>query len=78
MSVTELHHHINLTVAARADIAWWIDFLPAWTGKSIILDCEWTSSSDLALFTDASKTLQCRLWSSVQFMLVLWDVAKCL
>ena len=56
-SVSELHHHISLNGAARADIAWWLDFLPAWNGKSIIPDCEWTSSSDLALFTDASQTL---------------------
>ena len=55
-SVTELHHHVSLNVAARVDIAWWLDFLPAWNNKSISPDCEWASSSDLSSFTDASKT----------------------
>ena len=49
-SVTELHHHISLNVAAREDIAWWLDF------------CQHGM---------ASSSFHSRLWSSLQFTLVL-------
>ena len=31
-SVTRLHHHISLNKEARADITWWVEFLPTWNG----------------------------------------------
>ena len=33
-TVPALAHHISLTAAARADIAWWVDFLPSWNGRA--------------------------------------------
>ena len=34
-TVHALHHHITLTRDARADLAWWIHFLPTWSGSSL-------------------------------------------
>ena len=53
-SVTRLHHHIRMTTDARLDLQWWLDFLPSWSGTSLILDSNWTLSSAMHLFTDAS------------------------
>ena len=52
-SVTQLHHRIHLSVDARADIQWWITFLPTWNGVSVLQD-DPISSDDIHLFTDAS------------------------
>ena len=32
----------------------WEEFLPNWSGTSLIFDTHWTPSSDLQLYTDAS------------------------
>ena len=53
--VTRLHHHLSLDSEARADIQWWIDFLPAWNGINFI-QSEPVTSASLKLFTDASNT----------------------
>ena len=53
-TVHQLHHHIYLNEEARADIAWWRDFLPHWNGRAMFLDSNWSSSQSLDLFTDAS------------------------
>ena len=77
-SVTRLHHHIGITNDTRLDLQWWLNFLPGWSGTSLILDSEWTISSAMHLFTDASgskgweafwtnKWLQAE-WSSEQVM----------
>ena len=52
-----MHHPISLNANARADIAWWCDFLPTWNGKSIIPEPDWVASADLKLSTDASSTI---------------------
>ena len=52
-SVSRLGHHISLNRNARADIQWWIDFLPSWNGIELIQH-DLRTSSDLSLFTDAS------------------------
>lgn len=54
-TVTKLHHHISLNSEARADIKWWIDFLPTWNKSSIIPDPFTILSSDIQLHTDASN-----------------------
>ena len=36
-TVKKLHHHITLTAGARVDIQLWQDFLPGWSGVSLIL-----------------------------------------
>ena len=53
-TVQKMHHHITLNHEARADIQWWLDFLPHWTAKSIIPPSRRIMSSDLLLHTDAS------------------------
>jgi hypothetical protein len=35
-TVQRLHHHITLNKEARADIKWWLDFLPTWTSRTMI------------------------------------------
>ena len=59
LSTTEkkLHHHITLSVSARADIKWWKDFLSSWNGVSLILQTDWVIAADLSLFTNASGTV---------------------
>ena len=51
---SRLHHHLSLDLEARADIQWWIDFLPSWNGVNFIQSDPVTSVS-LRLFTDASN-----------------------
>jgi len=53
-SVSKLHHHIRVTSEACQDLIWWSNFLPSWSGTSMILDSKWTLSSAMQLFTDAS------------------------
>ena len=53
-TVQRMHHHITLNNEARADIQWWLDFLPHWTSKSMIPPSRKVMSSDLFLHTDAS------------------------
>ena len=54
-TVDRLHHHINLNNEARADIKWWLDFLPTWNRKSIIPESFSVTAHDIKLFTDASS-----------------------
>ena len=62
-TVKNLHHHIRLTVQAREDIAWWLDFLPQWSGSSKLLEPTWQPSPDMQLFTDASSLGNGAYWS---------------
>ena len=52
--VQKMHHHIRLTADTRLDLRWWLDFLPQWSGKSLILNSHWTPSTTMHLFTDAA------------------------
>ena len=54
--MAKLHHHIRVTTDARADIAWWVHFLPSWNEVAMFLDPGWISADTLNLFTDASGT----------------------
>ena len=54
-----LHHHIRLNSDARADIAWWQEFLPTWNGTAQFVDQQPTDAADLELYTDASDTHGC-------------------
>ena len=51
-----MHHHIRLTADAHLDMRWWLDLLPQWSGKTLILENHWTPSTSMQLFTDASGT----------------------
>ena len=58
-TVPQLHHHLRLTSAARADIEWWCGFLPTWNGTAKFVDPVATPAPDFELFTDAAGTLGC-------------------
>ncbi|XP_055353021.1 uncharacterized protein LOC129598954 [Paramacrobiotus metropolitanus] len=58
-SVRQLHYRISLNKEFRADLNWWLEFLPLWNGFYSFLEPTWTSSADLNLFTDASLTFGC-------------------
>jgi len=75
-TVSRMHYRISLNTEAKLDLQWWLDFLPAWSGKSLILNNRWTPSPALNLYTDASgrygwgaywdgRWLQCH-WSLAQ------------
>ena len=53
-SVIRLHHHITLNKEAKADLHWWLDFLPSWPGTSLLLQSHWSLAPDMQLTTDAS------------------------
>ena len=54
-TVKLLHHHITLNKDSRADIQWWLDFLPHWSASSMIPPSLSIQSSDMKLHTDASN-----------------------
>ena len=56
-SVKKTHHHINLNAEARADLEWWMEFLPQWNRRSIIPDSLEIVNTDFKLFSDASATI---------------------
>ncbi len=45
----------KVSMALRADLAWWGQFLPTWEGTSIHYDDYWLSAKTLELYTDASE-----------------------
>ena len=49
-----LHHKIRLSRSFHADIAWWLEYLPAWNGISVFYEDDWVSNVDMELYTDAS------------------------
>ena len=53
-TVRQLYHHITLNSQDRADIQWWLQFLPAWNGKAMFLDTTWVLAPDLQFYTDVS------------------------
>ena len=55
--VKKLHHRVSLTACAKADIQWWLNFLPSWNGVSLMLQPNWEPAPDLNLFTDASGSI---------------------
>jgi len=38
----------------KLDLQWWLDFLPTWSGKSLILQTNWLPNSAMQLYTNAS------------------------
>ena len=66
-TVTPLHHHITLNAEARADLAWWLRFLPSWSGTSFFLQSHWSPTPDMELYTDASDTGYRAYWNGKSF-----------
>ena len=52
-TVRKSHHYIYMNKDSRADILWWMDFLPSWSHSTIIPESYVTYPSDLRLYTDA-------------------------
>ena len=52
-TVERMHHHITLNSETRADINWWLEFLPQWKAVSMIPAVLTIRSTDLRLFSDA-------------------------
>ena len=53
-SVTALLHRVRLTAAARADLQWWAEFLPRWSGTFPLLHPD-DRDTDAILYTDSSR-----------------------
>ena len=47
--VARLHHQLYLNKQARADISWWMDFLPTWNGTAHFIDPNSIHAPDLDL-----------------------------
>ena len=75
-TVQNLSHHIPLTIEAQLDIQWWINFLPKWSGKSLILTNEWTPSPTLHLYTDASGSHGWGAYWSGRWLQSCWTTAQ--
>ena len=71
-TVKKLNHHIPLTTEAQLDIQWWINYLPKWSGKSLILKNEWTPSPTLHLYTDASGSCGWGAYWSCRCLQACW------
>ena len=66
-TVVPLHHHITFNAEARADLSWWLRFLPPWPGVSLLLQSHWSSAPDMDLYTDASDVGYGAYWSGRWF-----------
>ena len=76
MTVKYLHHHIRITWEAQLDLIWWQDFLPSWSGSSLILDTHWTTSSEINLYTDASGSEGWGAFWSGRWIQARWSPAQ--
>lgn len=61
-TVKRLNHRIWITVEAKRDLDWWIDFLPSWSGSSQLLEPEWCTSPGMELYTDACSYAYAAYW----------------
>ena len=52
--VRELHHHVKLSVEAKADLQWWSDCISSHNGVSYY-NPSWTQGGVIDVFTDASN-----------------------
>ena len=69
-SVDRLDFHISLNAESRADIDWWLEFLPSWNGICFIQSTPVTSIS-ISLFSDASG-LGCGAFYGTEWFSVPW------
>jgi len=75
--VSNLHHHISLTSDAKLDIQWWLDLLPKWPGKALILNSRWTPSPALHLYTDASGLQGWGAYWEGRWLQSHWSSSQC-
>ena len=55
---------------------WWLDFLPSWSEKTLILVSHWTPSTMMQLFTDASGTIGWGAYWSGRWLQGRWTEAQ--
>ena len=55
---------------------WWLDFLPSWSGKTLILESHWTPSTMMQLSTDASGTIGWGAYWSGRWLQGRWTEAQ--
>jgi len=72
-TVTHLHHRIGLTTEACLDIQWWLDFLPGWSGISLILNTRWIPLVALHLYSDASGA---HWWGDGKWLQSCWSLPQ--
>jgi hypothetical protein len=48
---------VSVDDGLRADLDWWLRFLPQWPGVAAIPQTDWESSADARLWTDASTSI---------------------
>ena len=72
-TVRQLHHRIRLGHQARADLAWWIEFLPSWNGTAGFVNPDCIPAHDLDLYTDASGTLGCGAYFNGNWFHYSWQ-----
>ena len=69
--VKHLHFKIKLNSCFKADLDWWLSYLPSWNGVSAFSDEQWLDSEVIQLYTDASdKGIGCVFgneWFLVEF-----------
>ena len=75
-TIKHLHHHVRITTNARLDLRWWLDFLPSWSGKTLILESHWTPSTRMQLSTDASGTIGWGAYWSGRWLQGRWTEAQ--
>ena len=63
---------IRLTSDFKADVEWWMRFLPEWNGTCSFLQSEETSASSMHLFTDAAGSTGCGAVFGSQWFYFPW------
>ena len=67
--IRQPHHHVRLNGQFRSDLQWWVTFLSAWNGVSI-LEQHGCQRSSIHFATDASGGFGCgAVWGQVWFQL---------
>ena len=74
--VPKLHYHLPLTAETKLDLQWWLNFLPQWSGKSLILQSNWFHSDSMQLYTDASGTQGWGAYWSGRWLQHRWSPAQ--
>ena len=52
--VDELHLHVPLSLWEREDIAWWIELMNSWNGRSLFYFPTWERAPDTSISSDAA------------------------
>ena len=72
-TVARLHHWIRLTAKARANITWWLKFLPTWNGSVKFIDQNSVLAVDMLLYTDASGSYDCGAYYQGAWFFHAWQ-----